>query len=82
MAGDKITPKKLLDPLGIVLKDDPPPIIMSAPPAAAPPVDMPVSPDMATASNAPRRRSIASQLRRRGRASTILTDITSEPLGG
>lgn len=44
------------------------------------PTDLSSSPDV----NAKRRRSIAEQLRRRGRASTILTSQTqaSEPLGG
>ena len=51
-------------------------------PAVTPPTAMPVAGDAAT--KAAERASIAEQLRRRGRASTILTDQTgtSDKLGG
>lgn len=61
-----------------------PPAAASAPaPAIPPPTPMPVPDDAAVA--AAKKRSIAAQLQRRGRASTILTDpVTggSDALGG
>lgn len=63
----------------------PAPPSVSAPATTAPTPDTPQI-DMPTASSstvtAAKRRSISAQIARRGRASTILTDLDTEKLGG
>ena len=58
-----------------------PDAVPAAPPPTVEPVPEMPTPDDAQA-KAAKRRSIAAQMARRGRASTILTDTTTEKLGG
>ena len=71
---------KLLDPLGLFGGSDTPQVI--APPPVIPPPAMPL-PDDAAAKRA-RRKSLAGQLQRSGRQSTILSDAVTDTqtLGG
>lgn len=74
--------RKIIDPVGVILPQVPQ-VTPTPAPEIPPEETMPTAPNVdAEAAAKARRRTIIDAQRRRGRASTILTDQSSEPLGG